>query len=59
MFRIEERKDSFNCDQPSAEFASIYFLHRTVTDERLRDAVDYLFEALTFRPPTASRSTLS
>jgi len=27
-----------------------------VTDERLRAAVDYLFEALTFRPPTASES---
>lgn len=27
-----------------------------VTDERLRAAVDYLFEALTFRPPTAAES---
>lgn len=27
-----------------------------VTDERLRAAVDYLFEALTFRPPTATES---
>ena len=27
-----------------------------VTDERLRAAVDYLFEALTFRPPTAEES---
>lgn len=27
-----------------------------VTDERLRAAVDYLFEALTFRPPTAVES---
>ena len=26
------------------------------TDERLRAAVDYLFEALTFRPPTAAES---
>ncbi len=28
----------------------------TVTDERLRAAVDYLFEALTFRPPSKSES---
>ena len=27
-----------------------------VTDERLRSAVDYLFEALTFRPPNAKES---
>ncbi len=27
-----------------------------VTDERLRDAVDYLFEALTFRPPSTMES---
>lgn len=27
-----------------------------VTDERLRAAVDYLFEALTFRPPSATES---
>ncbi len=27
-----------------------------VTDERLQAAVDYLFEALTFRPPTATES---
>lgn len=27
-----------------------------VSDERLRAAVDYLFEALTFRPPTATES---
>ncbi len=27
-----------------------------VTDERLRAAVDYLFEALTFRPPTSQES---
>jgi hypothetical protein len=27
-----------------------------VTDERLRAAADYLFEALTFRPPTAAES---
>lgn len=27
-----------------------------VTDERLRSAVDFLFEALTFRPPTAAES---
>ncbi len=27
-----------------------------VTDERLRGAVDYLFEALTFRPPTQTES---
>jgi hypothetical protein len=27
-----------------------------VTDERLRAAVDFLFEALTFRPPTATES---
>ena len=27
-----------------------------ITDERLRNAVDYLFEALTFRPPTAEES---
>ncbi|MCA9207688.1 MAG: DUF1588 domain-containing protein, partial [Planctomycetales bacterium] len=27
-----------------------------VSDERLRAAVDYLFEALTFRPPTAAES---
>lgn len=27
-----------------------------VTDERLRAAVDYLFEALTFRPPTGAES---
>ena len=27
-----------------------------ITDERLREAVDYLFEALTFRPPTAKES---
>jgi hypothetical protein len=28
-----------------------------VTDERLRAAVDFLFEALTFRPPTAAESS--
>jgi hypothetical protein len=28
-----------------------------VTDERLRAAVDYLFEALTFRPPTETESS--
>jgi hypothetical protein len=28
----------------------------TVTDDRLRGAVDYLFEALTFRPPSRSES---
>ncbi len=27
-----------------------------ITDERLRDAVDYLFEALTFRPPNKAES---
>ncbi len=27
-----------------------------ITDEHLRDAVNYLFEALTFRPPTAEES---
>ena len=27
-----------------------------VTDEGLRAAVDYLFEALTFRPPSAAES---
>lgn len=27
-----------------------------ITDERLREAVDHLFEALTFRPPTADES---
>jgi len=27
-----------------------------LTDERLRDAVNYLFESLTFRPPTAKES---
>ena len=27
-----------------------------VTDERLRTAVDFLFEALTFRPPTTEES---
>lgn len=30
--------------------------HSGVNDERLRSAVDYLFEALTFRPPTSRES---
>ncbi|MBT4274482.1 MAG: DUF1588 domain-containing protein, partial [Verrucomicrobia bacterium] len=30
--------------------------HNGVNDERLRSAVDYLFEALTFRPPTSRES---
>lgn len=29
---------------------------KEITDERLRAAVDYLFEALTFRPPTTTES---
>lgn len=41
------------------ELTPIYELMKEgteITDERLRDAVNYLFEALTFRPPTKKES---